>query len=99
MVPPGSDPVIIDFAKFGGAGLFYSSDPNESSGGAEVFSAVIQLLALKLPWSLPAVIHMICLASSPLSYLFFVCILVQSEERPWALIPHAAYPIKKKCLC
>ena len=73
MVPPGSDPVIIDFAKFGGAGVFYSSDPNESSGGAEVFSAVIQLLALELPWSLPAVIHMICLASSPLSFLFFVC--------------------------
>ena len=98
MVPPGSDPSVIDFAKFGGAEVFSGSDPNESSGGAEVFSAVIQLLALELPWSLPAVIHLICLASSPLSYLFFVCILVQSEGRPWALIPHAAYPIEKKCL-
>ena len=38
MVPPGSDPLVIDFAKFGGAEVFSGSDPNESSGGAEVFS-------------------------------------------------------------
>ena len=42
MVPPGSDPLVIDFAKFGGADVFSGSDPNESSGGAEVFPAVIQ---------------------------------------------------------
>ena len=81
MVPPGSDPLVIDFAKFGGAEVFSGSDPNESSGGAEVFSAVIQLLALELPWSLPAVIHMICLASSPLSFLFFVCMFGTVRRR------------------